>query len=148
MNLRRAMMEGDLEAVVALQQAAYARNRTILGVEPIPLKADYRDILATMEVWLGESDQGLDGVLILEPRQDDLLIWSIATEPQRQQRGLGRDLLTFAEHRARMLGLATMRLYTGTRLVHLVEWYARHGYRTERIEEMADRSVTHMAKQL
>jgi GNAT superfamily N-acetyltransferase len=147
MNLRRAISE-DLGAIVALQQAAYAWNRERLGVEPQPLQADYVDILATMEVWLAESEHGLDGVLILEPRRDDLLIWSVATEPRRQGNGVGRDLIQFAEHRARGHGLATMRLYTGTKLTERVEWYARHGYAVERIEEQPDRSVTHMVKPL
>jgi hypothetical protein len=37
-----------LEAVVALQRAAYARNRSLLGVEPLPLLADYASILRSM----------------------------------------------------------------------------------------------------
>ena len=147
MQIRRGTA-ADLAAVVTLQRAAYDRNRAILGVEPIPLQADYDDIFATMEVWLAESEPGLDGVLILEPRGRDLLIWSIATMPGRQEKGLGRDLLGFAEHRARMLRVPAVRLYTGTKLVHLVEWYARRGYETERIEEQADRSITHMVKWL
>lgn len=145
--IRRATA-ADLAAVVALQKDAYARNRAILGVEPLPLQADYHDILATMEVWLAESAAGLDGVLILEPRGNDLLIWSIATAPLRQSKGLGRDLLGFACHRTRMLRLATVRLYTGTKLLHLVDWYTRHGFETERVEERADRSITHMVKRL
>ncbi len=43
---------GDVAAIEALQRAAYARNRVLLGVEPLPLRADYRDIVARMEVWL------------------------------------------------------------------------------------------------
>ncbi len=38
--LRRATAD-DLSAVTALQQAAYAKNRVLLGVEPLPLTADY-----------------------------------------------------------------------------------------------------------
>ena len=147
MNLRRGT-SADMAAVVALQRAAYARNRTILGVEPIPLQANYDDIFATMEVWLAEGEDGLDGALILEPRGKDMLIWSIATDPARPARGTGRDLLGWAEHRTRMLRLPTVRLYTGTKLIHLVDWYGRHGYEVERIEEQPDRSITHMVKQL
>lgn len=147
MNLRRARSD-DLPAVVALQQSAYAANRAILGVEPQPLQADYTDIFATMEVWLAEGTSGLDGALILQPRESDLLIWSVSTAPPMQGKGLGRDLLAFAEHRARSLGQSTMRLYTGTLLADRVAWYTRHGYRTERIEELPDRSVTHMVKHL
>lgn len=147
MRLRRGA-SADLAAVVALQQAAYAANRAVLGVEPQPLQADYVDIFATMEIWLAEGAAGLDGVLILQARADDLLIWSVATAPDRQGRGLGRDLIAYAEHRARALGRSTMRLYTGSKLADRVAWYGRHGYRIERIEELSDRSVTHMVKQL
>ncbi|MFV0296054.1 MAG: GNAT family N-acetyltransferase [Hyphomicrobiaceae bacterium] len=138
----------DLEAIIALQRAAYAWNRERLGTEPLPLQADYAEILTAMEVWVCEDGAALAGVLILEPRPDDLLIWSVATLPDRQGAGLGRALLTFAEKRATAHGVATMRLYTGSKLVERVAWYTRHGYVTERLEEMPDRSITHMVKQL
>ena len=145
--LRRARPEEQCR-IVAIQQAAYARNRAILGVEPLPLLADYAEIMATMETWVADGAREIEGVLILEPRADDLLIWSIAADPATQSRGLGRKMLAAAEVRARELGQTTMRLYTGTRLTHLVAWYGRHGFAVERIEEMPDRSVTHMIKQL
>jgi len=102
-TLRRATRD-DLPAVVALQRAAYAKNRPLLGVEPLPLLADYSEILADYEVYLAERDGALDGVLILEPRPDDLLIWSVATAPQAQGRGIGNTMLAFTEMRARDLG--------------------------------------------
>lgn len=144
--LRRAARE-DLDAIVALQRAAYARNRELLGVEPLPLLADYAAILRDYEVWVTGGD-GIAGVLILEPRPDDLLIWSIATDPGRQQTGLGHAMLAAAEVRARTLGLDTMRLYTGTPLRHLIDWYGRNGYTIERIEALSDRAITHMVKHL
>ena len=145
--LRRAT-RADLEPLVALQHAAYARNQAILGVVPIPLQIDYRDVLATKEVWVEDDAGSIAGALILEPAPDHLMIWSIATDPVRQQGGLGRRLLHAAEARAAELGVPVVRLYTETLLTHLVAWYERHGYVTERIEERPDRSVTHMMKQL
>ncbi len=154
MKLRRATPE-DLAAVVALQKAAYAPNRIALGVEPLPLQADYAEIFQTMEVWVAEApdiDQGgklvMTGVLILQPHPDHMLIWSIATDPGRQTKRLGHNLLMTAEDKARALGLPLMRLYTGTVFKHLVAWYGRYGYLVERIEEWPDRSVTFMAKAL
>jgi len=143
----RHATSADAEAVIALQRAAYARNRALLGVEPLPLQADYAAIFRDYEVWVADNE-AITGVLILEPRPADLLIWSIATDPQRQQDGLGRAMLAAAEARARALGLGTMRLYTGTTLRHLVDWYGRHGYTVEQIEELSDRSITHMLKHL
>ncbi len=146
-SLRRATA-ADYDRLVSLQHAAYARNRVLLGVEPIPLKADYHAVLREKEVWLAEEGDALAGALILEPRDGDLMIESIATDPALQSKGLGRSLLTAAEDRARSLGYDVVRLYTGTVLTHLTGWYARHGYQTERIEVLSDRSITHMIKHL
>ena len=62
--LRRATID-DLAAVTALQQAAYAKNRALLGVEPLPLRRTTPGLLG-YEVWLADGRR-LDGVLILEP---------------------------------------------------------------------------------
>ena len=146
-GLRRATAD-DLEAITALQRAAYAKNRPLLGVEPLPLLADYAAILADYEVWLAEGPTGLEGVLILKPRADDLLIWSIATAPGAQGRGLGKRLLAAAEQRAGEIGLSTIRLYTGEPLAGNIAWYERHGYQRERVEDLGDRRVVHMVKRL
>ena len=147
LDLQRAA-DTDFSDIVALQRAAYAKNRALLGVEPIPLLADYATILRDMEAWPARRGGKLSGALILEPRPGDLLIWSIATDPAGQGSGLGRALLGAAEVRARELGRTVIRLYTGTLLVHLVAWYGRHGYAVERIETLSDRSITHMIKHL
>jgi GNAT superfamily N-acetyltransferase len=146
--LRRATL-ADLEAVTAFQHAAYDKNRALLGVEPLPLLADYAHIIDTYETWLLESDGRLDGVLILDPRPDDLLIWSVATAPAAQKRGVGRTLLAAAEERARTLGHGVIRLYTGEPLTGNIAWYQRHGYAVERVEALAtDRRIVHMSKTL
>ncbi len=145
--LRRAR-PADLDAVVALQRAAYAKNRPLLGVEPLPLLADYAEVFADYEVWLAESTGGLDGVLILEPRADDLLIWSVAVAPAAQGRGVGNVMLGFAETRARELGRTCIRLYTGAPLTANIAWYKRQGYVHESTEDMGDRVVVNLIKHL
>jgi GNAT superfamily N-acetyltransferase len=147
MTLRSAVA-GDLPAVTALQRAAYAKNRPLLGVEPLPLLADYAQVFADYEVYLAERDGTLEGVLILEPRAADLLIWSVATAPAAQGRGVGNRMLAFAETRARELGLSRIRLYTGEPLIANIAWYTRHNYAHERLEDMGDRRIVHLIKQL
>jgi ribosomal protein S18 acetylase RimI-like enzyme len=145
-GLRRATM-ADVTDVTALQHAAYAGNRAILGVEPLPLIADYAEIIARDEVWLLEGD-GLEGVLVLTPRADDLLIWSVATAPDRRGRGVGNRLLAAAEARAAELALGSLRLFTGEKLTANIAWYERHGFTRERIECRPDRCLVHMVKHL
>lgn len=144
--LRRAEPR-DFDAVVALQHAAYARNRELLGVEPLPLMVDYETIFREYEVWV-TAEGAIEGVLILERRPEDLLIWSVAADTSRQNSGIGRGLLAAAECRARDLGLDTIRLYTGAVLQHLIDWYGRRGYALERIEELSDRQLAHMVKRI
>ena len=87
----------DLDKLVDVQGAAYAKSRDILGVEPIPLLADYRAVLETMKVWLAADANSISGALILEPLSDHLLIWSIvATNPTLPPHGMGRKLLLAA----------------------------------------------------
>jgi RimJ/RimL family protein N-acetyltransferase/GNAT superfamily N-acetyltransferase len=145
LRLRRAAPE-DLGRLAELQRAAYAANRAILGVEPLPLLFDYGTVLGAYETWVSEADGALAGALILDPRPDHLLVWSVATAPAAQRQGLGKRLLAAAEARARSLGLSTLRLYTGEKLTGNVRWYHRHGYAIERVEEMDDRRLVHMVK--
>lgn len=147
LSLTRARSSDSAE-LISLQRAAYARNRELLGVEPLPLLADYATVMRDMEVWLARAGDRITGAIILQPRSDDLLVWSVATHPAVQGAGLGKAMLCAAETRARDLGLPCMRLYTGTLLKHLVEWYARRGYAIERVEALSDRSITHMIKHL
>ena len=148
MSTMRRATDVDFDAVVALQRAAYAKNRPLLGVEPLPLLVDYREVFAAYEVWLADGDGGLDGVLILEPRPDDLLIWSVAVSPAAQGRGVGNVMLEFAETRARALGRSCIRLYTGAPLSSNIAWYNRRGYAHESTEDMGDRVVVNLIKQL
>jgi GNAT superfamily N-acetyltransferase len=144
---RRATV-GDLAAVEALQRAAYARNRALLGVEPLPLQVDYREIIARMEVWLFGPPDALRGVLALETEPRALLIWSVASAPEAQGSGLGGVMLDFAEARARALKAETIRLYTGEKLTDNVAWYRRRGFAIDRLEAREDRSIVHMSKRL
>ena len=144
----RRATAGDVAAIEALQRAAYARNRALLGVEPLPLQVDYREIVARMEVWLFERDRSLQGVLALEAEPDALLIWSVATAPDAQGVGLGNLMLDFAQARAREVNRTTIRLYTGEKLPDNIGWYQRHGFAIDRVETIIDRTIVYMSKRL
>lgn len=138
----------DRSDVERFQELAYARNRDILGVTPIPLKWDYASIFNETEVW-GVRDKGaLVGVLILRPRDDDLYLESVATLPQVQGGGYGNAMLNATEFRARDWGYRAIRLITGEKLTQNVEWYKRKGFSIEDIERMPDRTAVHMVKHL
>ncbi len=146
-TLRRAG-PADLGALLDLQKAAYAPNRAILGVTPIPLQWDYNALFKTHEIWLAESHGKLNGALMLLPRAGDLYLDSVSTAPHTQGSGLGNLLLEATEYRARDWGFNAVRLLTGEKLTRNVEWYKRKGYVIEDIEQVEDRRVVNMMKRL
>ena len=151
-NLRRATA-ADLAGLTALQQAAYAPMAEIAGGQPLPLRVDYADILAEMEVWLVQREgRPAEAALILERQADAMLVWSVAVAPWTQSAGLGRRLLALAEERARELGVGLMRLYTNVLFDRNREIYRRFGYADVREERIGESEppwiIVHMEKTL
>jgi GNAT superfamily N-acetyltransferase len=130
--------------IVDLQKATYGANRAVLGREPLPSLADYGEVFARAKCWVARDAGKNAGAVFLEVRDDDLLMWSVATVPSRQ--GVGGRLMAFAEPRARELGREIIRLYTGQLLTDRIAWYSRLGYLIEWLEEMDDRLAVHMKR--
>jgi len=126
----------------ALVRAAYAPWVPVIGREPFPMTDDYPARVAAGEAWLLETDQGLEGALVLEDEPDALLLDNIAVAPGSQGRGHGLTLMAFAEAEARRRGYATIRLYTNELMTTNIALYARHGYvETHRAEGAGFRRV-------
>lgn len=138
----------DRAALVAMQEAAYAPNRAIIGGTPTPLTWDYADILSRLEVWLAEDSGGIAGALILEHRPDDLYIQSIAVAPRAKGAGVGNRMLAYSEARGREAGHGILRLVANARMTVNVDWYRRKGFAIEKIEERGGHRRVFMAKVL
>lgn len=146
-RLRRATL-ADIPAIEALKDAAYRPNESIIGVPSLPRIADYRQVLAEHEIWLIEGAAGLDGVLVIAIELQKFTVWSVAVAPGAAGRGLGGELMRFAEERAAALGFDAVHLYTSAKLTQRIAWYERLGYRFSHHEERPDRRLTHLSKQL
>lgn len=144
--LRRAGL-ADIPAILALKNAAYTPNESIIGVPSLPRIADYTQVVAEHEVWLAEGAGGeLEAALVLDIEPEDFTIWSVAVAPEAAGRRLGSALMGFADERARALGYASVHLYTNAKLTQRIGWYERLGYAITHHEDMADRRLTHMRK--
>lgn len=146
-EVRRAT-PADASAVRELTRAAYAKWVSILGREPMPMRADYdkavREHLIDM-LWM---DGQLAGLVETIPSADHLLIENVAVLPAFQGRGLGRRLLAHAEALAASLSLSEMRLYTNRDFAANVRLYLRLGYQVDREEPFMSGTTVYMGKQL
>ncbi len=126
----------------ALVRAAYARWVPVIGREPWPMIDDYAARIAAGQAWLLETEQGLEGALVLEDDDGALMLDNIAVATSSQGRGHGLALMAFAEAEARRRGYTTIRLYTNELMTTNIALYARHGYvETHRAEGAGFRRV-------
>ena len=134
--VRRAR-PGDARAMAELAQRAYADYVPRIGLRPAPMDADYAHTITADEAWVVDGDDGgLAGLLVLQPRRDDVLLENVAVDPEYQGRGIGRALLDLAEQRARDLGLGAIELFTHSLMTENQQIYERRGYvRTAQVDE-------------
>jgi ribosomal protein S18 acetylase RimI-like enzyme len=143
--LIRPAVVADRTAVEEVVHAAYAPWIEVIGVQPLPMVADYAKLIRAGQVWvLGP----VDGLIVLIPEDGVLLIENVAVRPAAQGRGLGRRLLAVAEDRARSLGLSALRLYTNEKMTSNIAWYERLGYVETGRENISGRYAVHMRKAL
>ncbi len=123
----------DAAAVRDLVRAAYAGYVERIGKEPAPMLEDYAALIRAGEVWVLAEDEGVLGVLVMRPAEDHLFVDNVAVAPAHQGKGLGRELVAFAEERAKREGLPEVRLYTNEKMHENLAVYARLGFEeTER----------------
>jgi ribosomal protein S18 acetylase RimI-like enzyme len=118
----------DLETVRDLTHRAYEHYIPIIGGTPKPMMEDNAPRIADGQVWLMEDGAIAAGLLILENRDDGLMVYSVAVAPERQRKGLGQKLLAFAEDVARERGFHKMALFTNAKMERNIGIYRRFGY--------------------
>ena len=141
MDIRQAA-DGDLTAIRTVVEAAYSGYVPRIGRPPAPMTADYETLVAAGDVWVGDADGRIVGVLVIRASGDALELENVAVDPAAQGLGHGRTLVGFAESRARELGLEAVELYTNEAMVENVQLYPRLGFvETERRVEDGYRRV-------
>ncbi len=135
-QLPRLAMGSDLQAVEDIVRTAYSRYVARIGREPGPMRDDYRLLIAERRVSVIEHEGCVQGILVLIPQTDAMLLDNVAVAPAAQGLGLGRKLLEFAEQAAVASGFRSIRLYTNEAMTENIALYSRAGYaETHRVEE-------------
>ena len=104
---------------------AYSKYVERIGKEPAPMLEDYDALIRAGEVWVWDEGGEVLGVLVIRPAYDHLFVDNVAVAPRHQGRGLGRELLAFAEERAEREGLPEVRLYTNEKMHENLAVYAK-----------------------
>lgn len=138
----------DLDSVQRIVREAYTPYVPRIGREPGPMLDDYGALIAEGRVRVVEDDGVVQGLLVLIPQADAMLLDNVAVSPAAQGRGLGRLLLLYAEQAAIAAGYGSIKLYTNEAMTENIALYSRLGYaETHRVEEKGLRRV-YMVKPL
>jgi ribosomal protein S18 acetylase RimI-like enzyme len=132
----RIAHEGDVDAIQALTQEAYAKWVDLIGRKPLPTRVDYSDAIRNHRFDLLYVGCHLVALIETVPEDDYLLIENVAVLPAFQGRGFGTRLLRLAEELAASSGLAGTRLYTNKLFRPNIRLYEALGYRVEREVEL------------
>lgn len=109
--------------------AAFGRYVARIGRKPAPMTADHAALVAAGEVNILESAGARLGLIVLRVAPDHLFVDIVAVAPAAQHRGIGRQLMRFAEEEAARLGLPALRLYTNAKMTENLRFYPGLGYR-------------------
>ena len=132
----------DIPAILRIVRDAYSPYIPRIGREPGPMTDDYVALIQAQRVQVLERDGAIDGLLVLIPEEDALLLDNVAVSPSAQGLGLGRKLLAIAEQTAMEMGYTSIRLYTNEAMVENLSIYQRLGYvESHRAEEKGLRRV-------
>ena len=130
-TIRRATPD-DIEDMERCVARAYRHYIDRLGKEPGPMMDDYGARVAKDHAFVMTEFETVVGVLVLISDPDRCLLDNVAVDPDCSGRGLGRQLVSFAEGQAKAMGYGELQLYTHERMTENVAMYEKWGYRTSR----------------
>jgi ribosomal protein S18 acetylase RimI-like enzyme len=118
----------DSDAVTACVHAAYACYLERIGRPPGPMTDDYAKLIGEGRVTVADEEGKIVGVLVLSATSQEFLLENVAVHPMYQGRGIGRQLIAYAEAHAHRDGFAFIHLYTHEKMTENQAMYARMGY--------------------
>jgi ribosomal protein S18 acetylase RimI-like enzyme len=132
----RPAVLADRQAIEEIVRQAYSPYIARVGRQPGPMLDDYEGLIGTGGVHVLEQDGVIQGVLVLVPEEDAMLLDNVAVAPSVKGTGIGRRLLEYAERSAKAAGYRSIRLYTHETMTENIALYSRIGYtETHRAEE-------------
>ncbi|MBF9234435.1 GNAT family N-acetyltransferase [Microvirga alba] len=144
----RPAIQSDLATVHEIVRAAYTHYIARIGRKPGPMLDNYSALISDGRVYVAERDDTVQGVLVLVPQKDAMLLDNVAVAPEAQGSGIGRRMLEFAEQTAIKAGYGFIKLYTNEAMTENIALYTRFGYaETHRAEERGLRRL-YMSKVL
>ncbi|MDA8226427.1 MAG: GNAT family N-acetyltransferase [Desulfitobacterium hafniense] len=118
----------DKEQIERCVNLAYEKYIPRIGKKPKPMLDDYIFLIDKGNVFLGEYEGQLVGILVLKNSEKYIFLDNVAVEPSYQGKGFGKKLLLFAEKYAKEKDIKEIRLYTNAKMFENIAIYKKMGF--------------------
>lgn len=125
-RIRKAML-ADTETVATCIDAAYAGYSNRITDLP-PVSDGCAEEIMKDRVWVAIQDNEIAGALFLVPQERFMKLANLAVHPKHGGKGLGTELIAFAEQEAIRQGYTEMHLNTHSLMPENVALYKKLGW--------------------
>jgi ribosomal protein S18 acetylase RimI-like enzyme len=127
MNIKIAEQHHQ-QSIFECVNAAYSIYIDRIGKKPAPMLADYMELISKNLVYVISDNEELQGLIVLIPKENFLLIENVAVHPSFQGQGIGRKLIEFAITFAEEACIQEVRLYTNELMTENLMYYPKFGF--------------------
>jgi ribosomal protein S18 acetylase RimI-like enzyme len=128
MHIRAATVT-DLASIVRCADLAFATFAGLSDKRDVKLEDSLRSRILERSIHLICDEAQVLGYISLWPAADQMFIDTLAVLPKHHCRGLGSQLLAFADRETLRLGLDSINLFTKATIAENLAFYRHRGYR-------------------
>ncbi len=126
-NIRPAL-QTDVAGITACVEDAYHHYIERIGKKPGPMLESYTEVVSKHQAYVADLQGHIAGIVILIKQADGILLDNVAVHSDFQGRGIGSQLVDFAEASARIQGYSAIELYTHELMTENHQAYLKLGY--------------------
>ena len=138
----------DLKTVEKIVDEAYSVYVDRIGKPPAPMLEDYENLIQRHLVHVIEDENEIQGIIVLIPKDNYMLLENVAVKPSSQSRGYGGRLLSYAYEVAKKMGYKEIHLYTHEKMVENQEMYRHLGWKEYKRQTDKGYNRVYMLKKL
>jgi N-acetylglutamate synthase-like GNAT family acetyltransferase len=126
-EIRSARTE-DVAGITACVCEAYIQYIERIGKQPGPMLEDFAETIKNFQVDVAVFNGQIAGAIVLKTTDEGFYLDNVAVRPSAWGKGIGRQLLEYAETEARRQGYSSIYLATHELMTENRALYARVGY--------------------
>lgn len=138
----------ELHAINQCIRSAFSEYIAVLAGKPTALNTDFELLINQQQVYIATKENSVIAVMVIVVNTDYVLLKNVAVLKEFQNKGIGKELLEYAEAKAIRKGKSQIRVFTNSKLPKLIEYWSRNGFKETSQDNDKGHVIVHMSKKL